>query len=137
MKQRVPVSQIMTKAVIAVPPTKKVSEVNKLFNEYGIRHIPVVEGNKLIGLVSKTDVQKLGYGIGESRPAELNAIYDTHKLTDVMVKTPITVTANTNIKDVAEILSQQSFHSLPVIENEELVGMVTSTDLIKYLLEQY
>lgn len=137
MKQRVPVSQIMAKAVIAVPPTKKVSEVKELFNEYGIRHIPVVEGDKLIGLVSKTDVQKLGYGIGESRPEELNAIYDNHKLTDVMVKTPITVAANTNIKDVAEILSQQSFHSLPVIENEELVGMVTSTDLIKYLLEQY
>ncbi len=58
MKQRVPVSQIMAKALIVVSPTKKISEINQMFNDYGIRHIPVVEGTKLVGIISKSDVLK-------------------------------------------------------------------------------
>ncbi len=54
-----------------------------------------------------------------------------------MIHHPITVTADTNIKDVVEILSEQSFHSLPVVEKETVVGIVTTTDLVKYLLDQY
>ena len=54
-----------------------------------------------------------------------------------MAKTPLTVAADTSIKEVAEILAKQSFHSIPVVENGKLVGLVTTTDLIKYLLEQY
>lgn len=137
MKQRVPVSQIMAKAVIVVNPTKKVSEVNQLFEDYDIRHIPVVNGSQLVGVVSKSDVLKIGYGAGDTHPETLNAIYDTNKLEDVMVSNPVTVTADTNIKDVAEILSKQSFHSLPVVEKDEVVGIVTTTDLVNYLLEQY
>lgn len=137
MRQRVPVSQIMAKAVIVVNPTKKISEINQMFNEYQIRHIPVVEGSKLIGVISKNDVLKIGYGTGDTHPDALNAIYDAHELRDIMVSNPVTVTADTNIKEVAEILSKQSFHSLPVVEDDEIVGMVTTTDLVKYLLDQY
>lgn len=137
MKQRVPVSQIMAKALIVVNPTKKISEVNQMFSEYGIRHIPVVDGTKLVGVISKNDVLKIGYGTGDSHPEALNAIYDSFQLKDIMVKDPITVTADSNIKDIAEIFAEQSFHSLPVVEKEEVVGIVTTTDLIKYLLDQY
>lgn len=137
MKQRVPVNQIMAKVLIAVPANKKLSEVNELFKEYNIRHIPITEGTKLVGVVSKNDVSRLGYGVGDVDTNALNALYDTYELKDVMVKEPVTVSSETNIKDVAEILSQQSFHSLPVVDNNEVVGIVTSTDLVKYLLEQY
>ncbi|WP_353164517.1 CBS domain-containing protein [Empedobacter brevis] len=137
MKQRVPVAQIMAKVLIAVPANKKISEVNELFKEYNIRHIPVTEGTKLVGVISKNDVSKLGYGVGEIDQNALNMMYDTYELKDVMVKEPVTVSSETNIKDVAEILSEQSFHSLPVVDNNEVVGIVTTTDLVKYLLEQY
>ncbi len=137
MKQRVPVAQIMAKVLIAVPANKKISEVNELFKEYNIRHIPVTEGTKLVGVISKNEVSKLGYGVGEVDQNALNTMYDTYELKDVMVKEPVTVSSETNIKDVAEILSEQSFHSLPVVDNNEVVGIVTTTDLVKYLLEQY
>ncbi|MDO3386168.1 CBS domain-containing protein, partial [Gilvimarinus sp. SDUM040013] len=104
------------KVLIAVPTNKKISEVNELFKEYNIRHIPVTEGAKLAGVISKNDVTKLGYGAGEMDQNALNAIYDTYELKDVMVKKPLTVSPDTNIKDVAEILSEQSFHSLPVVD---------------------
>ncbi|WP_068597656.1 HPP family protein [Vaginella massiliensis] len=140
MKQRVPVAQIMSKNVIAVNPTKKLSEVDSLFKEYNIRHIPVTDGSKLIGVMSKSDLAKLVFRdpnqeIGEEM---LRALYDNFALRDVMVSNPVTVTGDTHIKEVAEILANQTFHSLPVVdENGDLIGIVTTTDLLNYLLEQY
>jgi CBS domain-containing protein len=55
----------------------------------------------------------------------------------IMVKNPIKVTSNITIKSVAEILAKNEFHALPVVDLDELVGIVTTTDLLKYLLEQY
>lgn len=66
-----------------------------------------------------------------------SVVYDMYTIPQIMAKTPITVTADTNIKEVAEILATQSFHSVPVLENEKLVGIVATTDLLNYLLEQY
>lgn len=54
-----------------------------------------------------------------------------------MAKSPVTVGPETNIKDVAATLSKVSFHSIPVVEGENLVGIVTTTDLLKYFIDQY
>ena len=53
-----------------------------------------------------------------------------------MKKSIITVCTSNSIKDVAEILASKEFHALPVVDNNKLVGIVTTTDLIKYLLKQ-
>ncbi|PHS08583.1 MAG: hypothetical protein COA88_06360 [Kordia sp.] len=58
-------------------------------------------------------------------------------LQQVMVKNVVTVNSSDNIYDVAKILAKENFHALPVEENGKLVGIVTTTDLINYLLEQY
>ena len=55
----------------------------------------------------------------------------------VMAKNLITVQATSTIKEVAEILSKNEFHALPVVDNGTLVGIITTTDLINYLLEQF
>ena len=54
-----------------------------------------------------------------------------------MVKKPIMVTSTISIKSVVEILSENEFHALPVVDNEILVGIVTTTDILRYLLKQY
>lgn len=138
MKQRVPVSQIMTKALIAVPTNKKLSEVNKLLVEYNIRHIPVIEAETVVGIISSNDILKIGYGATDLDQGALDAIYDSYKLVDVMTKNPLVVTDETNIKDVAELFSKQQFHSLPVVgKDNNLLGIVTTTDMINYLIAQY
>jgi len=55
----------------------------------------------------------------------------------VMVRNVQTVNADTTIKEAAELLASREFHALPVLEDGKLAGIVTTTDLIKYLLEQY
>ena len=64
-------------------------------------------------------------------------VYNMFTISQVMAKKLKSVSSGTTIKEVAEILSENEFHALPVLENDNLVGIVTTTDLIKYLLEQY
>ncbi|MEJ5055868.1 CBS domain-containing protein [Sphingobacterium sp. MYb382] len=137
MKQRVPVSEIMAKKLITVPSTSKISEIYQLFIDHNIRHIPVTDGTHLLGIISKNDILKIGYSFLETNPEAIYAIYDSYNLQDVMVKKPIVVSPTTSIKEVVELLTKESFHSLPVVEEGNLVGIVTSTDLLKYLLQQY
>ena len=66
-----------------------------------------------------------------------NAIYNMLSIEQIMVKKPIMVTSNISIKSVVEILSENEFHALPVVDNELLVGIVTTTDILRYLLKQY
>jgi hypothetical protein len=55
----------------------------------------------------------------------------------VMAKRLVTIAPETTIKEAAEILATKEFHALPVVEGDLLVGIVTTTDLIKYLIQQY
>lgn len=142
MKQRVPVSQIMTKELITLNLSQSLYEAETLFKKNNIRHIPVVENQKLLGILSYSDLLKISYAdVEEQDEAEdvpVSAIvYDVFSISQVMTKAPLSVEPDTTIKEVAEILSEQSFHSIPVVENGELRGIVTTTDILKYLLKQY
>ncbi|WP_396170531.1 CBS domain-containing protein, partial [Flavobacterium sp.] len=64
-------------------------------------------------------------------------VYNMFSVEQVMTKNLTTIFPETTIKEAAEILSKNEFHALPVIENGSLVGIVTTTDLIKYLIDQY
>jgi acetoin utilization protein AcuB len=137
MKQRVPVSQIMAKSLIVIPSNKKVSEAYNLFEEYDIRHIPVVSGSKLVGVISKNDLAKVGFISKEMSKEVVMSLYESHEVKDIMTPSPVVVSSDAYIKDVAELLAKHTFHSVPVVDKDEIVGIITTTDLINYLLEQY
>jgi len=63
-------------------------------------------------------------------------VYDMFSIQQVMAKNLFMVAPNSTIKEVAELLSKKEFHALPVVEDNELVGIVTTTDLINYLIAQ-
>ncbi|WKW47157.1 CBS domain-containing protein [Myroides sp. JBRI-B21084] len=139
MKQRVPVSQIMTTNLETLTINQSLYEAEKMFKKHGIRHIPVVEGKKIVGVLSYSDLLKISYADVTEGEEDVEAVvYDMFTIPQVMAKTPLTVTSETTVKEVVEILSKETFHSLPVVENDgELVGIVTTTDLLNYFLEQY
>ncbi|MDO5105198.1 CBS domain-containing protein [Capnocytophaga sp.] len=138
MKQRVPVSQIMSRKLVTLDPTQSLYDAERMFKKHKIRHIPVVENDRIIGIVSYSDLLRISFADMTSGEEEVTSVvYDMYTIPQIMAKTPLTVNANTTIKEVAEILAKQSFHSVPVLENEKLVGIVTTTDLLNYLLEQY
>lgn len=138
MKQRVPVSQIMSRKLVTLTPTQSLYDAERLFKKHKIRHIPVVEGDKIIGIVSYSDLLRISFAdMTDNEDEVTSVVYDMYTIPQIMAKTPLTVNSNATIKEVAEILAKQSFHSIPVLENDKLVGIVTTTDLINYLLDQY
>ena len=142
MKQRVPVSQIMSKELITLNPKQSLYEAEKLFKKNNIRHIPVVENLKLLGMLSYSDLLKISYAdVDDSDEAGdtsvSTVVYDMFSIPQIMTKAPLTVNTETTIKEVVEILAQQSFHSIPVVDHNEIKGIVTTTDILNYLLEQY
>lgn len=139
MKRRELVSKIMSTNLITVNHTNNLVEAEKLFNENSIRHIPVVTGEDIIGMLSLTDLLRVSfvdaYGGDESNVD--TAVYNMLSIEQVMVKNLVSVSSTQTIKEVAEILAKNEFHALPVVDNNKLVGIVTTTDLLNYLLEQY
>jgi CBS domain-containing protein len=137
MKKRTPVSAIMTENPISVNLSNSVSDIAQIFKERNIHHIPVVSGSSLIGMVSKTDMDRISF-VSDFQDEKANtSIYESLDIQQVMTKQVETVQTDDQIKEAAELLARGSYHALPVMEGEELKGIVTSTDVINYLLEQY
>ena len=139
MKHRVPVSEIMTKNLVTLHLNDDLSKAEQLFKKNKIRHIPVVSGHKIIGMLSYTDLLRISFVDAVDDEAEIvdTTVYNLFTIEQVMAKKLVTISFDTTIRETAEILSKNEFHALPVVVDELLVGIVTTTDLIKYLLDQY
>ncbi len=134
-----PVSTIMTKDIIAVNRTDDLETAETLFKQHHIRHIPVVSGDVIIGMLSYTDLLRISFAdaLNEDETEVDTVVYNMFTIDQVMSKNVVTVNSETSIKEVAGIITKNEFHALPVVDNGELVGIVTSTDLINFLIEQF
>tara|TARA_R110002072_G_scaffold108026_2_gene234647 strand:+ start:46019 stop:46435 length:417 start_codon:yes stop_codon:yes gene_type:complete len=138
MKKRTPVSIIMTKNVITLNHTDDLATAERLFKSKNIRHIPVVSGSSIIGMLSYTDLLRISFADSIGRDDSVDTtVYNLFTIEQVMAKNLVSVPSTGTIKEVAEILAKKEFHALPVVDDGKLVGIVTTTDLINYLLEQY
>ena len=138
MKKNEPVRQIMNTNVRTVHTGQKISDVRKLLAEHRIHHVPVVSGQKLVGLLSASDVLGLSVeGVGSDQRSMDAYLDHQFSIESQMKKSIRTVAPDSTIRDAAELLSDGDFHALPVVEQDKLVGIVTSTDLIRYLRDQF
>ncbi len=134
MKQKVPVSTIMTKNVVKLNLSDDLTKAEMLFKKHHIRHIPVVYSNKIVGMLSYTDLLRISFAdaIDDDEDVVDTTVYNMFTVEQVMAKKIVAISPDTTIKEAAEILAKKEFHALPVCEGELLVGIVTTTDLIKY-----
>jgi CBS domain-containing protein len=139
MRHNEPVSNIMSRHMLTVHIAQQVSEVYKLLSENPIHHVPVVNGNELVGLISSTDMIKLSLDSYGTPDSATTAYLDSQFSIDtIMSRDPITVKPDDPIRSAAKMLSTGGRHSLPVVDiDAKLVGIVTTTDLVNYLLDQY
>ena len=137
MKKRTPVAKIMTSSPISVNLTNGIGDVVQIFEENKIRHLPVVSGDRLIGMISKTDIERISYVEGYDEEGVTTAVNQMLKLEQVMTKQVETVQVDDQIKEAAQLLAKGEYHALPVLDGQQLTGIVTSTDVIKYLLKQF
>ena len=140
MKKRTPISAIMTTDVITLNLTDNLEIAESLFKKNNIRHIPVVSGDTIIGMLSYTDLLRISFAdsVDENEKDVDTVVYNMFSIEQVMTKNLTSVNTNTTIKEVAEILAKREFHALPVIDDHnELAGIITTTDLIHFLIEQF
>ena len=135
MKKREKVGNVMTRNLITVNVNDSLHNANNLFNSNNIRHLPVVANDHLVGILSQTDILRISFGntFGDQEGAD-EAIFDMLSINQVMKQSPVTVDANDTMKEAATLLVGKEFHALPVEENGKLVGILTTTDIIKYFL---
>jgi CBS domain-containing protein len=124
---------------VTVNTTQKLSEVRRMMSEQDIHHVPVVSGSKLVGLLSATDMVRLSFSAYGADERAVDAMLDHEFSIEKVMKTELTTLAHTDtVRTAAGKLKDGKFHSLPVVDGDgALVGIVTSTDLIAYLYDQY
>lgn len=118
-----PLSSIMTKKVITAGPDDKLSVARDVFMKNRVHHLPIVRGTQLVGILTTYDMFKL---------IDSGHDYDHVNIKDVMTKHVATLEPNDKIGSAAELFLENLFHAVPIVENGELVGIVTSFDVIKY-----
>lgn len=139
MIRKAPVTTIMTQNVVTLKKTDSLETAEKLFKKYHIRHIPVVSGKAILGMLSYTDLLRISFAdsVFDDDDHVDSIVYNMFTIEQVMVKKIISVSPSNSVKEVAEILAKSEFHALPVVDKNILVGIVTTTDLINYLLKQF
>ncbi len=137
MKKNESIREILTTEVMTVHIKQKISDVNKVFRENMIHHVPVLNRKKPIGIISTNDILRVIFDIGLNDERMIDSILDYHySIKDVMSTELVTLPISSTIKDVAKILQFSTIHSILITNDKsELEGIVTSTDLIKYLYQ--
>ena len=140
LKRNELITKIMTRDLQTITIKTPLSEVGKIFAESKFHHLPVVDGAKLIGLLSYTDLMRVSFADSFGVVANQNVyevLDNTTSVDRVMTRDPKVINSHQSVREAAEILSQEAYHALPIVDDGELVGIVTSVDLLTYLLDQY
>lgn len=140
MKKNEPIEKIMTKEIVTILADASVSEVKNIFTKHGFRHLPVLEGEKVVGIITSNDMLKSTFSeklFGDQRNAD--AIIDhSVAIIDIMTANPVCIKPETTIREASQILQKESFNALPVVDNNHhILGIVTTKDLVKFLLDHY
>lgn len=130
MLSQITVGDLMSRDVVSVSPSAKLTEAVQLMKEFGIRHLPVVENGRLVGIVSRGDIR-------EAKPSdvtslsvwEINYLWEQLHVRDVMTKTVITVEPDQHLIHTLRLMMARRFGSLPVVQDGKLVGIITEIDI--------
>ena len=127
----------MTRDLITVNPKDPLSDVKRKFEESNIHHLLVVRHKTLVGMISKSDFLFFLRGFAHNdmdrliEEARLNAF----KAEELMVTKLAKVGSNEPIRTAVELFKINRFHALPIVDDDELTGIVTTHDIIKALAE--
>lgn len=127
----------MISNLFTVTPQTALPEVYRLMREHSIRRLPVVNNGKLVGIVTLGDIR-------EARPSdvttlsvyELNYLLDQVTVKDFMTNDPITIAPQATIQEAARLMLENKIGGLPVVQDGELIGIITETDFCRLLMLQ-
>jgi CBS domain-containing protein len=137
--------QIMTRRVVAVKPEATVLEAANLMLQHHISGLPVVDAaGKLVGIISEGDfIRRSEIGTGRKRARWLKFILGAgkaasdfvhehgRKISEIMVSSPLTITEDTSLEEIVELMEKNNVKRLPVVRDDKLVGIVSRANLLQ------
>jgi len=129
------VERRMKRDVVTVKPTDTFLHAMDLIRRRGVRHLPVVEGRQVVGMVTDRDLRK-----ASASPATSLSVHELHYLLDkltvaaIMSKPVITIEPEAAVEDAARLLLRHRIGGLPVVRDGALVGIITETDILEAFL---
>lgn len=136
MFQNIRVQDCMTKPAITISAQASLHDAGQLMNEYSIRHLPVVQDNKLVGILSSGDLRR-------ARPSdattlsvwEINSLWNRLKVNSVMTRSVVTVRRDTPIIEAVRLMLEYRFNGLPVVDDAGApVGILTEVDVFRLVI---
>ena len=128
------VREIMMGSPVSLKPEDTLDLANDVISLGRIRHIPVVENGRLMGLLSERDlIGAAATQIFGLKQKSKSALLKSVLIKDVMKKKVITVTPDTRIREAVHLMAEKKIGCLPVLSDGTLVGLVTTTDVLKYV----
>jgi len=108
----------------------------KLIRKEGIRHLPVLDGKKVVGIITDRDLRQSAPSPATTLEVhELNYLLERLKVEAIMTKKVITVAPDSSLLEAAKLLLAHKIGCLPVVEQEELVGIITEGDMLRALVD--
>ena len=130
------VREIMMGSPVTLRPEDTLDLASNVFSLGRIRHIPVVDAGKLVGILSDRDlIGATATQIFSLKQKSKTALLKTIMIKDVMHKHVVTTTPDTPIKDAAHLMAEKKVGCVPVISDGAVVGLVTTTDILRYVEE--
>jgi CBS domain-containing protein len=130
------VRDIMTQNPATLERNETLDLAESVMNLGRIRHMPVVDDGKLVGILSQRDLFRsaLITALGFGRKVT-SALIKTIKAKEIMTEKVITISPNASIKDAARQMIDKKIGCLPVVEEDRLIGLVTETDMLRYVVD--
>jgi CBS domain-containing membrane protein len=129
------IETIMTDSVLSIDASERVSEVLRYFSTYPIHHLPVVDGSRVIGMLSTADVMKLEHYLPRSGGDASEFLDQRMNVRSLLRGAAITIQRSGTVMQAASLMARHGIHSLAVVdEHDNLVGIVTTTDIMSGML---
>jgi acetoin utilization protein AcuB len=129
------VADVMNRRPITAPPTISVVAAQKLMADHGIRHLLVTgEGGELLGIVTDRDVRRAMPSPATSLSVwEMKELLANIRVEEIMTTGVITIGPDRDARDAAWLMLEHKIGALPVMDEGQLVGIMTETDLLRLL----
>ncbi|MAT05419.1 MAG: CBS domain-containing protein [Acidimicrobiaceae bacterium] len=129
-----PITTVMTTDLVSIDLDQPLSEAYHALQGASFEHIPVLDVDRPVGMLSSTDILRLVYDAEGASDKMLTSMLDHQfNIEDAMSSELVTLTTDATVHDAAEILAEGKVHSIVVVDDGKLTGIVTTTDLVRYL----
>lgn len=126
----------MKTKLITIDVDDSILDARVLMEEKSIRRLPVMDGDQLVGVVSRQDIANASPSLATTFSVrEINYLLDRMKVQEIMVKNPVTISPDALLEEAATLMREERFSFLPVVDDGELVGVITESNIFEAFIE--